>query len=206
MGPGGVWGGERGGATSPPNPPGCAEVLKGAPRALTVHRGMPTGCLPQKVHVDNEGCGSTTQGTTGDGALQHRAQQGMGLYNTGHNGGWRSTAQGITGDRALGHRAQRGMALYNTGHNGGWGSTTQGTTGDGALRHRAQRGMGLYNTGHNGGCGSTTQGTTGDGALQHRAQLKPVWTPVAIFGSLGVCIPVPASRHWLISYSPIHLT
>ena len=30
--------------------------------------------------------------------------------------------------------------------------------------------------------------------------------PVAIFGSLGVCIYVPASRHWLISYSPIHLT
>ena len=24
-------------------------------------------------------------------------------------------------------------------------------------------------------------------------------------GSLGVCIYVPASRHWLISYSPIHL-
>ena len=29
--------------------------------------------------------------------------------------------------------------------------------------------------------------------------------PVAILGSLGVCIYVPASRHWLISYSPIHL-
>ena len=28
--------------------------------------------------------------------------------------------------------------------------------------------------------------------------------PVAILGSLGVCIYVPASRHWLISYSPIH--
>ena len=37
-------------------------------------------------------------------------------------------------------------------------------------------------------------------------KLKPVRTPVAIFGSLGVCIYVPASRHWLISYSPIHLT
>ena len=37
-------------------------------------------------------------------------------------------------------------------------------------------------------------------------KVKPVWTPVAIFGSLGVCIYVPASRHWLISYSPIHLT
>ena len=37
-------------------------------------------------------------------------------------------------------------------------------------------------------------------------QGKPVRTPVAIFGSLGVCIYVPASRHWLISYSPIHLT
>ena len=36
--------------------------------------------------------------------------------------------------------------------------------------------------------------------------LKPVRTPVAIFGSLGVCIYVPASRYWLISYSPIHLT
>ena len=30
--------------------------------------------------------------------------------------------------------------------------------------------------------------------------------PMAIFGSLGVCIYVPASCHWLISYSPIHLT
>ena len=36
--------------------------------------------------------------------------------------------------------------------------------------------------------------------------VKPVRTPVDIFGSLGVCIYVPASRHWLISYSPIHLT
>ena len=36
--------------------------------------------------------------------------------------------------------------------------------------------------------------------------LKPVRTHVAIFGSLGVCIYVLASRHWLISYSPIHLT
>ena len=36
--------------------------------------------------------------------------------------------------------------------------------------------------------------------------LKPVRTPVAIFGSLRVCIYGPASRHWLISYSPIHLT
>ena len=36
--------------------------------------------------------------------------------------------------------------------------------------------------------------------------VKPVRTPVAIFGSLGVCIYVPASCHWLISYSPIHLT
>ena len=35
--------------------------------------------------------------------------------------------------------------------------------------------------------------------------LKPVRTPVAILGSLGVCIYVPASPHWLISYSPIHL-
>ena len=36
--------------------------------------------------------------------------------------------------------------------------------------------------------------------------MKPVRTPVAILGSLGVCIYVPASHHWLISYSPIHLT
>ena len=36
--------------------------------------------------------------------------------------------------------------------------------------------------------------------------VKPVRTPVAILGSLGLCIYVPASRHWLISYSPIHLT
>ena len=39
----------------------------------------------------------------------------------------------------------------------------------------------------------------------HLQSLKPVRTPVAILGSLGVCIYVPASRHWLISYSPIHL-
>ena len=32
--------------------------------------------------------------------------------------------------------------------------------------------------------------------------MKPVRTPVAILGSLGVCIYVPASRHWLISYCP----
>ena len=37
------------------------------------------------------------------------------------------------------------------------------------------------------------------------SEVKPVRTPVAILGSLGVCIYVPASRHWLISYSPIHL-
>ena len=36
--------------------------------------------------------------------------------------------------------------------------------------------------------------------------VKPVWTPVAILGSFGVCIYAPASRHWLISYSSIHLT
>ena len=36
--------------------------------------------------------------------------------------------------------------------------------------------------------------------------VKPVRTPVAILGSRGVCIYGPASRHWLISYSPIHLT
>ena len=36
--------------------------------------------------------------------------------------------------------------------------------------------------------------------------VKPVRTPVAILGSLGVCIYGPTSRHGLISYSPIHLT
>ena len=41
---------------------------------------------------------------------------------------------------------------------------------------------------------------------EHPQILKPVRTPVAILGSLGVCIYVPASRHRLISYSPIHLT
>ena len=39
-----------------------------------------------------------------------------------------------------------------------------------------------------------------------RRGVKPVRTPVAILGSLGVCIYVPASCHWLISYSLIHLT
>ena len=42
-------------------------------------------------------------------------------------------------------------------------------------------------------------------AVRASSVLKPVWTPLAIFGSLGVCIYVPASRHWLISYSLIHL-
>ena len=35
--------------------------------------------------------------------------------------------------------------------------------------------------------------------------LKPVWTPVAIFGSGGVCVYVPGNRHSLISYCPIDL-
>ena len=42
--------------------------------------------------------------------------------------------------------------------------------------------------------------------LTTSGELKPVQTPLAILGSLGVCIYVPASRHWLISYSPIQLT
>ena len=41
---------------------------------------------------------------------------------------------------------------------------------------------------------------------QQLAHVKPVRNPVAILGSLGVCIYVPAGRHWLISYSPLHLT
>ena len=44
---------------------------------------------------------------------------------------------------------------------------------------------------------------SGNNAL--RRGVKPVRTTVAILGSLGVCIYVPARRHWLISYSPIHL-
>ena len=38
-----------------------------------------------------------------------------------------------------------------------------------------------------------------------RRGVKPVRTPVAIFWSLGGCIYVTASLHWLISYSSIHL-
>ena len=45
-----------------------------------------------------------------------------------------------------------------------------------------------------------------EGVRREHLGVKPVRTPVAILGSLGVCIYVPASRHWLISYSPIHLT
>ena len=56
---------------------------------------------------------------------------------------------------------------------------------------RMIRGGGFYRT------SSSTSGFWGP--------VKPVRTPVAILGSLGVCIYVPASRHWLISYSPIHL-
>ena len=42
--------------------------------------------------------------------------------------------------------------------------------------------------------------------LDYSFIVKPVRTPVAIFGSLGVCIYGPASRHGRISYSPINLT
>ena len=51
---------------------------------------------------------------------------------------------------------------------------------------------------HNSPAQRTTHATYGP--------LKPVRTPVAILGSLGVCIYLPASRHWSISYSLIHLT
>ena len=43
------------------------------------------------------------------------------------------------------------------------------------------------------------------GGVNLTPRVKPVRTPVAIFGSLGLCIYVPASCHWLISYSPVHL-
>ena len=36
----------------------------------------------------------------------------------------------------------------------------------------------------------------------HNSILKPVRTPVAILGSLGVCIYVPASRHIILSHPP----
>ena len=49
-------------------------------------------------------------------------------------------------------------------------------------------------------------GARGGTARRGRWHVKPVWTPVAIFGSLWVCIYEPAGRHGLISYSLIHLT
>ena len=42
--------------------------------------------------------------------------------------------------------------------------------------------------------------------VQRGSQVVMARCEVAIFGSLGLCIYGPASRHWLISYSPIHLT
>ena len=61
------------------------------------------------------------------------------------------------------------------------------------------------------GCGhtvveSSTSTLSGTQGVAKQCMVKLVRTPVAILGSLGVCIYVPASRHWLISYSPIHLT
>ena len=54
-------------------------------------------------------------------------------------------------------------------------------------------------------CGGIVSAVRARG-LPGGSTLKPVRTPVAILGSPGVCIYVPASRHWLISYSLIHLT
>ena len=77
---------------------------------------------------------------------------------------------------------------------------------------RLRRVWGLpVSLGHGGGCGAhwgppVLSSMTSERIQTLRRGLKPVRTPVAIFGSLGVCIYVPASRHWLISYSPIHLT
>ena len=48
--------------------------------------------------------------------------------------------------------------------------------------------------------------SAGNQFLYKGSALKPVRTPVVIFGSLGVCIYGPASHHGLTSYSPIHLT
>ena len=56
------------------------------------------------------------------------------------------------------------------------------------------------------GAGGAVPARRGGGTRRTPATLKPVQTPVAILGSLGVCIYVPASCHWLISYSSIHLT
>ena len=53
---------------------------------------------------------------------------------------------------------------------------------------------------------SNVRDSLGNSKMMLKPWVKPVRTPVAILGSLGVCIYVPASRHWLISYSPIHLT
>ena len=70
---------------------------------------------------------------------------------------------------------------------------------------RLQRVWGLHvSLGHGGGGVGAHWGPPVLSSLT--SELKPVRTPVAILGSLGMCIYVPASRHWLISYSPIHLT
>ena len=65
-------------------------------------------------------------------------------------------------------------------------------------------------TGEEGDCHGGAFFVEKGGIIHHEEKaiptmVKPVRTPVAIFGSLGVCIYVPASRHWLISYFPIHL-
>ena len=51
-----------------------------------------------------------------------------------------------------------------------------------------------------GGAGGSGGGAVGGGGAEACSD------PVVILGSLGVCIYVLASRHWLISYSPIYLT
>ena len=68
---------------------------------------------------------------------------------------------------------------------------------------------GLVWPGHLHGTGFLSARAVGTGfptVVRRLCLVKLVLTPVAILGSLGVCIYVPASRHRLISYSPIHLT
>ena len=62
-------------------------------------------------------------------------------------------------------------------------------------------------------CGELPPPASCDKLVQMDLKLKPEflgheagWDPRGHLWSLGVCIYGPASRHWLISYSPIHLT
>ena len=66
---------------------------------------------------------------------------------------------------------------------------------------RLRRVWGLHvSLGHGGGVGAHGGPPVLSSLTSERIQCSetegdPVWTPVAIFGSLGVCVYVPASRH-----------